>query len=265
VPRVRFAIALLVPEPAATEIDGLRRALGDRGIENVVPHITLIPPVNIREEEVPDVLAGIRDAAAATEPMVLTLGPPATFEPVSPVVYLEVGGDVERVRDLRDALHAGPLARPLVHDFVPHVTINEDCGPERIDDSLRAIAGYQIDVRVDRLHLLRDRAPGPRRWNAVADAAFEPPLVVGTGGLPMAISVSELADVEVASMFAEESTPPPKAARPVVVVARREQEVVAAARGFVDESGAQLIEVVGDRELERQLLRAATRSGDGPP
>jgi 2'-5' RNA ligase len=264
VARVRFAIALLVPDPAATEIDGLRRALGDRGMTNVVPHITLIPPVNVREEEVPDVLAGIRDAAAAAEPMVLTLGPPATFEPVSPVVYLEVGGEVRAVHDLRDALHTGPLARPLVYDFVPHVTINEDCAPEHIAYSLRALAGYEVDVRIDRLHLLRDRAPGPRRWNAVADAAFEAPLVVGTGGLPMAITVSELADVEVASMFVEESPAPPRAARPVVVVARCEQQVVAAARGFVDESGAQLIEVVGDRELERQLLRAATRSGDGP-
>ena len=42
VPRLRLAVALLVPEPAATEIDGLRRALGDPGLGNVVPHITLI-------------------------------------------------------------------------------------------------------------------------------------------------------------------------------------------------------------------------------
>ncbi len=229
---------------------------------NVVPHITLIPPVNVREDEVVDVLAAVRAAASASEPMILRLGPPMTFEPVSPVVYLEVGGDVQRVHELRDALHAGPLARPLVHAFVPHVTISEDCSSERIESSLHALAGYEIEVRVDRLHLLRDRAPGPRRWNPVADAAFEHPLVVGTGGLPTEISVTELADVEIALLFTHDAPAVPKGARPLVVVARREREVVAAGRGFADENGPRLVEIVGDRELERLLLRAATRSAD---
>ena len=91
-PRVRFAIALLVPEPAATEIDGLRRALGDGGLANVVPHITLIPPVNVAVDKVPEVLAAIRAAAAAATPLTLQLGPPETFSPASPVVYLAVSG-----------------------------------------------------------------------------------------------------------------------------------------------------------------------------
>ena len=62
VPRVRLAVALLVPEPAATEIDGLRRALGDPGLAKVVPHITLVTPVNIAVDRVPDVLADLRAA-----------------------------------------------------------------------------------------------------------------------------------------------------------------------------------------------------------
>ena len=90
-PRVRFAIALLVPEPAATEIDGLRRALGDGALANVVPHITLIPPVNVAVDKVPEVLARSRRGAAAT-PLTLQLGPPETFSPASPVVYLAVSG-----------------------------------------------------------------------------------------------------------------------------------------------------------------------------
>jgi hypothetical protein len=47
VPRVRLASALLVPEPFAREIDGLRRALDD-DIDRVPPHLTLVPPVNVR-------------------------------------------------------------------------------------------------------------------------------------------------------------------------------------------------------------------------
>ena len=224
-PRLRFAIALLVTEPAASEIDGLRRALGDPGLANVVPHITLIPPVNIAVERIPEVLAHIRAAAASTSPITLQLGPPATFSPVSPVVYLRVAGDEDGTIDtLRDALRAGDLARPAVYDFVPHVTITEECSPDRIEAAIEALQDYTVDVYFDRLHLLRDHADGPRRWNAVADAVFERPLLVGTGGLPMEITATSLADPEVAPLFGDDAVDPPPGAAPIVVVARRERE-----------------------------------------
>jgi len=263
-PRLRVAIALLLPEPAATEIDGLRRALGDRGLANVVPHITLIPPVNVAVDRVPDVLADIRAVAAATSPIALQLGPPLTFSPVSPVVYLRVAGEhVDALHALRDALGTGALARPAVHEFVPHVTITEECPPDRIDAAVEALRDYTVDVRIDRLHILRDRAEGPRRWNPVADMMFEPPLVVGTGGLPMEVSVAALADPEVAPLFDGEVVGIPAGGEPIVIVARREREILAAARGWIAAGEPTFVDFVGDREVERQLLKAATRSSVG--
>ena len=131
-PRVRLASALLVPEPFAREIEGLRRALGD-DIERVAPHLTLVPPVNVNLTDLRAVLAQLRAAAARVDPITVTLGPAVTFHPVNPVVYLEVGGDVDAVRAIRDGVFAGALARTLTHDFVPHVTIAEnlDAGTDR--------------------------------------------------------------------------------------------------------------------------------------
>jgi 2'-5' RNA ligase len=264
VPRLRVAVALLVPEPAATEIDGIRRGLGDRGIVNVVPHITLIPPVNISVDRVPHALADLRAAAADAAPITLQLGPPETFSPVSPVAYLRVGGeDTSTVHTLRDALAAGEFARPAVHEFVPHVTITEECPQARIEAALQALRDYVVDVRIDRLYLLRDHADGPRRWNAVADALFERPLIVGTGGLPMEIAVSSLADPQVAPMFSAEPVDVPAGADPIVVVARRDSEVLAAARGWITAGEPAFAEVIGERDAERQLLKAATRSTFG--
>jgi 2'-5' RNA ligase len=264
VPRLRVAIALLIPEPAATEIDGLRRALGDRGLVNVVPHITLIPPVNVATDRLLDVLAHVRAAAATTLPITLQLGPPETFSPVSPVVYLRVAGEqVAALHGLRDALCTGPLERPAVHDFVPHVTITEECPPDRIDAAIEALQDYTVGVRIDRLHLLRDRAEGPRRWNPVADMVFEPPLVVGTGGLPMEVSVAALADPQVAPLFDGEAVDIPARGEPIVVVARREREILAAARGWIAAGEPTFVDVVGDADVERQLLKAATRSTVG--
>jgi 2'-5' RNA ligase len=261
VPRLRVAVALLLPEPAATEIDGLRRALGDRGLANVVPHITLIPPVNVAVDRVPDVLADIRATAMTTPPITLQVGPPETFSPVSPVVYLQVAGEqAAAVHALQDALRVGALARPALHAFVPHVTITEECLPDRIDAAIEALQDYTVGVRIDRVHLLRDHAPGPRRWNPVADMVFEPPLVVGTGGLPLEVSVAALADPEVAPLFGGGAVQVPAGAEPIVVVARRGREILAAARGWTAAGEATFVDVVGDLEVERQLLRAAMRS-----
>jgi 2'-5' RNA ligase len=264
VPRLRVAIALLIPEPAATEIDGLRRALGDNGLANVLPHVTLIPPVNVTVDRVPDVLAEVRAAAATTPPLTLELGPPETFSPVTPVVYLRVAGEqVDALHDLRNALWTGALARRAVHEFVPHVTLTEECPPDRIEAATAALQDYTVVVRIERLHVLRDGAEGLRRWNPVADMVFEAPLVVGTGGLPIEVSVAALADPEVAPLFDGEAVDIPAGGEPIVVVARRDREILAAARGWIAAGEPTFVDVVGDREVERQLLRAATRSTVG--
>src|SRR3954469_14848979 len=123
-PRVRLASALLVPEPFAREIEGLRRALGEN-VERVPAHLTLVPPVNVRVEDLSTVLAGVRAAAATVPPITVSLGPAATFFPVNPVVYLSVGGDVKSVHDIRERVFSGALSRTLEHEFVPHVTLVE--------------------------------------------------------------------------------------------------------------------------------------------
>ena len=167
-PRVRLASALLVPEPFACEIDGLRRAMGE-SIERVPPHITLIPPINVREEEVDDAFAILRRAAANTSPITVTLGPARPFHPVNPVVYLKVGGDVAAVHELRDAVVTGVLERDAPYRFVPHATIVENTTPERIEAALIALADYQVEVTFPSVHLLQQH---DRVWNPVAEALF---------------------------------------------------------------------------------------------
>ena len=47
-PGAGSAVALLLPEPLDVEVDALRRACGDPMLERVRPHVTLVPPVNVR-------------------------------------------------------------------------------------------------------------------------------------------------------------------------------------------------------------------------
>jgi 2'-5' RNA ligase len=248
VPRVRLAVALLIPAPLSIEIDGLRRALG-ADMTRVAPHITLVPPVNVREEDIGDALRVLRAAAARVQrPLELALGPPATFAPVNPVVYLAVGGrDAAVLPGLRDDLLVEPLTRRIDLPFVPHVTLDDEHPPDRIDRTVDAFAQFVAPVEVTGVHVLRDRSAGPHRWNPIAEAVFAPPTVVGRGGYELEVSVSSIADPEVAALVGA-------ATGAVVVAARPDGEVVgaivAARRG-----GELVVEVTaGDADVVERLV-----------
>jgi 2'-5' RNA ligase len=232
--RVRLGVALLVPAPADTEIDGLRRALGDGTLGRMPAHLTLVPPVNVREDRLGEALAVLRRAAAATAPFSLRLGPPATFLPDSPTVYLAVADDGP-VRALRDRVFVEPLARPLTWPFVPHVTLADEAHPARITAALAALGDYRVEASFSRVHLLREGAG--RVWTPIADATFAPPATVGQGGLPLELTVSEAVDPAAARLGPDR----------LVVTARIDGVVAGYAEGPCSGRGAHLgVLVVAD-------------------
>ncbi len=169
--RHRLGIVLLLPEPWATEVDGLRRALGDDALARIPSHLTLVPPVNVRDDALAEAFDLVHAVGGACPPLALHLGPVATFAPVSPVAYLAASGDpatMARLTRLSDDLHAGPLERPRDHPFVPHVTVASELPAERLASSVAVLADYGIDVTFDRVHVLAEQ-PG-RSWVPVADA-----------------------------------------------------------------------------------------------
>lgn len=227
--RQRLGVVLLVPQPLATQLDGVRRALGDGALGRIEPHITIVPPVNVSERDLPAALALVRDAAAARAPLHLTLGPVASFAPVNPVAYLAVGGDDEaELHDLRAALLSGPLQRDPGRDFVPHVTIADELAADRLELVTAVLADLTAEVTVDRVHVLAEQ-PG-RIWRPIADAPLGGrPGVVGRGSLPLEISVSGRPDVEAAALLCVEVDQP---GLPFALTARRDGAVVAAAWGW---------------------------------
>lgn len=202
VPRLRLGVALLVPEPWATEIDGLRRALGAGGMDRVPPHLTLVPPVNVRVDAVADGLAVLRAAAHQIGcPLELHLGPVASFAPATPTLHLAVAGSpaaLAALHRLRDAVFVTPFARPLTFAFTPHVTLDDDVDPARIGSAIELLRHWAADVRIDRVHLLQEQRHGDahRRWVPVADVPLRPRRIVGRGGLELELTVSSLMDPE---------------------------------------------------------------------
>jgi 2'-5' RNA ligase len=191
-------VAVVVDPPVADEVDGLRRAVGDPSLARIPPHLTLVPPVNVRRAELGDALGRLREAAAAVPPFVLTLGRISTFMPDNPVLYLAVGGDVDRLTALRDAVFRPPLERRLSWPWVPHVTVADGIEPDRIPACLQALAGYSAVVPVDRVVLLEEQAG--RQWVPVADAGLGSPARIGTGGLMVELTRGRLIDPRFAEL-----------------------------------------------------------------
>jgi 2'-5' RNA ligase len=229
--RQRLGVVLLVPQPLATQVDGVRRALGDGGLARVAPHLTLVSPINVHERDLPHAFSIVRAAAATVEPLVLRVGPVATFAPVNPVAYLRVGGDdaeLDGLERLRAGCSQGPLEREAGHEYVPHVTVADDLAPLRLDEVVRVLADFTADVTFDRVHVLAE-LPG-RVWRPIADAPLgEKSAVVGRGSLPLEVITSGRPDVEAAALLSfEESTQ----GLPFAVTAYRDGQVVAAAWGW---------------------------------
>lgn len=225
-PRRRLGAVLLLRGRVAAEVDGLRRACGDSTLGSVPGHITLVPPVNVHEDDLPAALSRVRAAASSVRgPITVTVGPPDTFSPVNPVLYLAVAGPgVEAIHRLRATVFAYPLERTQSWDFVPHVTIADNATPERIAAGLVALADYRASAAFKRVHLLEESPD--RTWHVLADAPLGPADVVGRGGFEVELTTSESLDPEATTFLAKRDVEP---GDPPYVVARHRWQVVGVA------------------------------------
>jgi 2'-5' RNA ligase len=272
-PRHRLGVALLLDPPGSIEVDGLRRALGDTALGAVPPHVTLVPPVNVRADDLGVVLRVLRHAASSQSgPIAAQLGPVSTFMPASPVVYLAVGGpDLDRLGRLRQAVVAGPMLRPDRWPWVPHVTLCDDAPAERTEAALAALSSYSTTALFDRVVLLEERE---HRWQPLADACLGRPAVVGRGGLELEIVEGRLLGPDVIAMaggsaegalFSALDNAP--AVSSIVLTGRRLGEVVGVAMGWQDGEVGRRVEVCvlveeGSRRqgVGRALLQALQSS-----
>jgi len=182
--RSRLGVAILFDAETTAEIDGLRRGLGEPDRGRIPPHLTLVPPINVRE--VDDAHAVVRRAGQAVKPFMIELGPVATFLPDNPVAYLAVGGDTDALHALRDAVFQPPLERDLTWPFVPHVTVADGIEPDVIAAAPTVLADFRKQLTVTSLSLLEERE---HRWAPIGTYPVGKPAVVGRGGQPLEIDV----------------------------------------------------------------------------
>lgn len=248
--RRRLGVVVLLPAGVREPVDALRLALGDGSLGDIPAHITLVPPVNVRDDDLRRGFASIREVAARTEPFALTIGPAATFLPDTPVCYLRVDGDVDALLALKEAVFRPPFARRVDWPFVPHVTLRDGMPEERIGAAVRALADFHASFLVERVHVLQGEHGV---WRPLADFVFGGVAVRGRGSLELEIAESDGLDPD-AREFADHVWRAHDDARfgpgtrwerhPFALTARRDGHVVGIATGWTGLGVGYLSELV---------------------
>jgi 2'-5' RNA ligase len=148
-----LGVAVEIPEPYGSTLQGLRDKLGDPDAEAIPTHVTLLPPTTVDVVLLGEIGAHLAAVAAVAEPFTMTLRGTGSFRPVSPVVFVTVAEGIAACERLENHVRSGVLWRPLHFPYHPHVTIAHDLPADRLDDALAELTDFEAEFVVDRFVL----------------------------------------------------------------------------------------------------------------
>jgi 2'-5' RNA ligase len=148
-----IGVALALPEPWASELQDYRLSVGDTTATMIPTHITLIPPIEVDEDDLAEVEKHLTEVASATSAFRIHLRGTGTFRPVSPVVFVTVVEGISACEQLAAALRQGPLSVELQFPYHPHVTIAHHLPDEALDRAFGELAGFESVFGAEEFHL----------------------------------------------------------------------------------------------------------------
>ena len=148
-----IGVAVAVPEPWATRLQGYRSAVGDATATRVPSHTTVVPPAHVEESELDLVENHPETAAEQGAPCGVHPRGTGSFRPVSPVVFVSLVEGISQCEQLADAVRRGPLATDLEFPYHPHVTIAHDLDDDALDRAFGELADFDCVFDVDGFHL----------------------------------------------------------------------------------------------------------------
>lgn len=142
-----IGVAIALAEPWATQLQEYRASLGDETAGLIPTHVTLVPPVDLTEEEIATATGHLDEVAADFPPFLMHLRGTGTFRPVSPVVFVSLVQGISRCEALAERIRRGPLDVPLQHPYHPHVTIAHHLPEAQLERAFVELERY--DARFD--------------------------------------------------------------------------------------------------------------------
>jgi 2'-5' RNA ligase len=159
-----IGVAVAIPEPWARELQDYRTSVGDETAAMIPTHITLVPPVEVDDDDLALVEKHLTGVAARLASFCIHLRGTGTFRPVSPVVFVSLVEGISQSEQLADAVRRGPLALELEFPYHPHVTIAHHLDDEALDRAFTELAGFECVFEAEQFHLyVHDETVG---WQA---------------------------------------------------------------------------------------------------
>ena len=174
--RRNVGVAFGVPEPWTGELQRWRERLGDPHAGGIPPHVTLLPPTALPEQDLLAAEEHLRGVAATERPFDMRLQGTGTFRPVSPVVFVRLAEGVPECERVQTQVRSGPLERRLSFPYHPHVTVAHDLEADALDLAETLLAEFEACFTVWGFTLFEQDRTGV--WRPQRDFPF------GAGGLP---------------------------------------------------------------------------------
>lgn len=143
-----IGVSIAVPEPFGSALQEFRVSLGDEPARHIPTHITLVPPTEVSDAALDDVVEHLRQLATRQPPFRVLLRGTGTFRPVSPVVFIGVVEGIAGCETLAGAARTGPLAVEAHFPYHPHVTVAHDLPEDVLDRAFADLAGYEAGFEV---------------------------------------------------------------------------------------------------------------------
>ena len=157
-----IGVALAIPEPWASELQDYRLSVGDTTATMIPTHITLIPPIEVDEDDLAEVEKHLTEVASATSAFRIHLRGTGTFRPVTEVVFVTLAVGISECELLAEAISAADdIDRDSRFPYHPHVTVAQDVSSEALDAVFEDLAGFSARFDVDSFTLFSHGGEGP--------------------------------------------------------------------------------------------------------
>lgn len=143
-----IGVSIPIPTPYASQLRTVRQAVGDPLAAAVPPHITLMPPTDVRTIDLPAFRLHLQSVAAVTNSFPMILRGTGTFRPISPVVFVQVARGIGECEQLESRVRCGPVERELEFPYHPHVTIAHQLDDVALDDAFEKLADFKATFDV---------------------------------------------------------------------------------------------------------------------
>lgn len=165
-----IGVSLAIPQPWAEQLKQARHAAGDPRAESVPPHVTLLPPTEVQQDDRDALEDHLLKVARGLDPFRITLRGTGTFRPTSDVVFVAIAEGVSNCEQVEAQIRSGPVSRDLQFPYHPHVTIAHDVPADGLDRAFAQSAGFEASFEVAEFELFEHGDDGV--WRPVRRYRF---------------------------------------------------------------------------------------------